>query len=462
MSSSADEFQSERLVDSAVGRRTYLVTYAQADITKFPTRESFGNMIASHFNAGTSKVKTEYWACCLEKHQDGGSHYHLSLKLNGVKKWHQVKCNINREENIVVHFSSKPSYYIAAYRYITKEDENVYHSEGHPNLENMNSPPTKNCTLAYREKKRLQRANSDTPTSSSSSSSRTRPPLKKRRLTNLEVADFIINNKIQNSTQLFAEANSRKEAGETDLANFVLARSPKALEDLISNTFRLINSAELLQRKSKSRIDLLREISLGECVDGCNKLWFTSAEEVLVNNKIHPILFASAIRELLFKGRGKHRNIIITGPANCGKTFLLKPLENIYKCFLNPAKDKYAWVGSAEAEVILLQDFRWDPETIAWKTLLLLLEGETVKLPAPKNQFSKDIEISTDIPIFATSKEAVMYKGPNNFRDDREDRMMEVRWKIFRLNVEITEDQQKCIQPCGRCFAELVFTGEIV
>jgi len=326
----------------------------------------------------------------------------------------------------------------------------------------MNSPPTKYCTLAYREKKRLEKDNCDTPTSSSSSSSRTRPPLKKRRLTNLEVADFITTNSIKNSTQLFAEANSRKGAGETDLANFVQGRSPKALEDLIRNTFKLTNSAKLLQRKSKSRIDLLREKNLGECVDGCNKLWFTCAEEVLVNNKIHPILFASALRELLFKGRGKSRNIIITGPANCGKTFLLKPLENIYHCFLNPAKDKYVWVGADEAEVILLQDFRWDPETIAWKTFLLLLEGETVKLPAPKNHFSKDIEITTDIPIFATSKEPVLYKGPNNVRDDREDRMMEVRWKIFRLYVEITEDQQKSIQPCGRCFSELVFTGEIV
>jgi len=110
MSSSEDEFQSQRLVDTSVGRRTYLATYAQADLLKFPTRESFGNMIARHFNAGKAKAKTEYWACCLEKHKDGGSHYHLSLKLTGVKKWHQVKCNITRDEGIVVHFSTNPAF----------------------------------------------------------------------------------------------------------------------------------------------------------------------------------------------------------------------------------------------------------------------------------------------------------------------------------------------------------------
>jgi hypothetical protein len=39
------------------GRRQYLITYSQADINKFPTRESFGKMLENEFNAGTSQVK---------------------------------------------------------------------------------------------------------------------------------------------------------------------------------------------------------------------------------------------------------------------------------------------------------------------------------------------------------------------------------------------------------------------
>ena len=99
-------------------------------------------------------------------------------------------------------------------------------------------------------------------------------------------------------------------------------------------------------------------------------------------NKVNAYVYAAAIRELLTLGRGKFRNIIIVGPANCGKTFLFKPLEGIFKVFCNPANDKYAWVGADQVEIIVLQDFRWSPELIAWKDLLLLLEGETVKLPS--------------------------------------------------------------------------------
>ena len=42
-----------------VGRRQYLVSYSQADESKFFTRESFGKMLETEFNAGTSVVKVD-------------------------------------------------------------------------------------------------------------------------------------------------------------------------------------------------------------------------------------------------------------------------------------------------------------------------------------------------------------------------------------------------------------------
>ena len=59
--------------------------------------------------------------------------------------------------------------------------------------------------------------------------------------------------------------------------------------------------------------------------------------------------------------------------------------------FCNPAKGKYAWVGLNECGVAYLNDFRWPAELILWNDfLLLLLEGQTVHLPRPKNQFHTD------------------------------------------------------------------------
>ena len=134
-------------------------------------------------------------------------------------------------------------------------------------------------------------------------------------------------------------------------------------------------------------MDLLKTKLEEGCIEGCNELWLQCALEVLSNNHIHPYVYATAVRDAIINGRGKFRNIMIIGPTNCWRTFILKPLEKIYEVFSNPSNDKYGWVGADNAEIIILQDYRWSREAMQWKDLLFLLEGEVFKLPAPKNTF---------------------------------------------------------------------------
>ena len=137
---------------------------------------------------------------------------------------------------------------------------------------------------------------------------------------------------------------------------------------------------------------------------------------------------------------------------------MLKPLKSIFgdKVFDNPANNKYAWVGADKAEMILLQDFRFSKEVIAWKDLLLLVEGETVRLSAPKNHFSSDVVIDSDIPIFATSKCPIIYKGTFNFEDECETEMMNSRWRMVHFKHVFEEKDQKNVAPYGSCFAKLL------
>lgn len=457
-------------------RRTYLVTYSQANLEKFPTRLSFGKLLEDSFNKNgrNSKVRVTHWACCREEHTNGGQHYHASIKLSGPKRWLSVKNEMEDTAGIVVNFSDRHDNYYSAYKYVCKSDLSVLHSKDHPNLKEIGSPRTKNSTKAYRAacaaRKRRSAANeaanvnqpdgaSSSASGAESSSSNSKKP---KRLSNLDVSDFILEHKITNDTQLFAAANSRKKEGQSDLAGYVLAKNPKSLLELINNTWKLKNANEEIERERKSRMEIIKEAITLECVDGCNHDWISCALELLRYNNIHPFVYAAALRELLSLGRGKWRNVLIVGPTNCGKTFMLKPLEKLFKVFANPAHDKYAWVGADKAELILLQDFRWSSELIQWKDLLLLLEGEIVKLPSPKNHFVLDVCINTDIPIFATSKCRVEYIGKFNSRDEGETAMMAVRWKVFDFTRQISEEEQKSVPPCPRCFSELVLMGEIV
>ena len=234
--------------------------------------------------------------------------------------------------------------------------------------------------------------------------------------------------------------------------HFILSKQPKAVDDLINTTWLMKTARETLDRAKKSTADLLEETSKRQCVAGCNGAWLECANEILSNNSVDKGKFVEAAVCLLTKGRGKHRNLMIVGPANCGKTFILKLLTVLFKTFENPRTGTFALVGVEDAECIFLNDFRWSPTLIPWHDLLLMLEGEVVHLPAPKTHSTRDIELAKDTPIFCTSKRPLIYI---NVVDDRESEMMAVRWHIIYFNHQIPQEQRK-IPACGRCFTELL------
>eukprot|EP00111_Clytia_hemisphaerica_P003552 TCONS_00010143-protein len=170
------------------------------------------------------------------------------------------------------------------------------------------------------------------------------------------------------------------------------------------------------------------------------------------------------MRVLLEKGRGKHRNIMIIGPKDSGKTFLMDPIRFIFKTFLNPADDKYTWQDAEHCEAMFFNDFRWSKSMIRWNDLLVLLEGHPVRFPVPKNQRAKDILFTRDVPIFGTSRCRVTYGKDDNDEDDKtkgvgmENGTMKVCWVVYHLPFSIPNIVE--MDPCPRCYANLVFYGD--
>ncbi len=443
------------LSDKRSGRKQYLITYSKADAAKFPTRESFAQMLEDSFNFGKSVVKVDHWACCREPHEHGGFHYHCSLKLSGNKKWVSVKERITAKHGIVVNFSDSHDHYTSAYRYVCKDDKEVVHSKDHPNLAEARSPRTKRSIAANRAAGKKRKSETSTQ------GCKIAP--KKKRLSNSDVAAFIRKQNIKTYTGLFATAEKRREEGENDIADFIFSRSEKYLRELISKVWLMKDAPDKIQGRATTRIDKVRNALKEECASGCNRRWFECATEVLQLNNIDKDFYAKSLKDSLINGRGKFRNIMLVGPANCAKTFMLKPLKYMFtaeELFENPSNDKFGWVGAEKASILILQDFRWSKDSIAWKDLLLLLEGETVKLPAPKNFYAEDIVMDGDVAIFATSKVPVLYRGPYNTTDADEDAMMKVRWNTITFHHRFSQEDQKIVKPCARCFAELALIAD--
>ena len=152
---------------------------------------------------------------------------------------------------------------------------------------------------------------------------------------------------------------------------------------------------------------------------------------------------------------------MIVGTADCAKTFLCEPLQKMFVTFSNPSNNKYAWIGSDNAEIIYLNDFWWSSEVFGWKELLLLLEGQIVHLPLPKNQFAADICNDTDVPVISTSSHLIKYVGRGGLANPVENEMMAVQWRVFDFHHTIPEAEQISVPPCKKCFSKLILNGEI-
>lgn len=217
----------------------------------------------------------------------------------------------------------------------------------------------------------------------------------------------------------------------------------------------MVEAPAAVERGRKTRLEILQGEANSECREGCDGKWKQMAEQILDRNGISKAVFAKAIYDLLEHGRSKYRNVLVTGPANCGKTFILLPLTVIYRCFSNPATATFAWMGVENAEIIFLNDFRWNAQIIPWHDLLLLLEGGLVHFPAPKTHYPKDLAFDIDTPVFATSKHSLIYITGGAI-DETETEMMAVRWKQFVFQNPIPVNDQRQMPACGHCFSQFV------
>ena len=413
-------------------RSVYLITYSKADLSTVHTRECFRNFVLEAFHSTNKDNKVLQYAVCRERHMNGHLHNHMCLKLKKQRKWKSVRKYLDEIKGIKVNFQDGHANYYGAYSYVCKEDANVLLSEAHPNL--SHPPRTVAATTARRQ--------------------RTKQCVRVRKFDELDLSNIILKNN-KTRSQLLAFTKNMKDEGERALPTFIIKNIDQSVK-IMRTTWEMEESVMKEKRSRKSLIEILKEASLGSCkIENCK--WLMAAFNTLSNNNVQLIDFCQSIRLALEKGRGKKRNIMIVGPSNCGKTFMLKPLTNIFDCFSNPATGSFAWIGVEEKEVIYLNDFRWSKTIIAWSDFLRLLEGDEVHFPAPKTHYTNDIKLSKEsiTPVFSTSIKPISRNGDGEMGYG-ESIMMQYRWKVFSFHHQISVCDMIDIEPCTACFANLI------
>lgn len=428
-----------------VVRKVYLITYSRANEQLCASRDAFANMIIEAFRFDRGVVRPLHWAVCREPHEGGGFHFHMCICLSNNKRWLPVVRSL-AERGIHLNFQQRNDVYnyVGAYIYVCKSDRNVLHSIPHPDLTNVTQFRT-SAASATNQRRAGNGGNGGN---------------RQKKLTNLNVMQIIRSKGIKDDTSLLALADENFQQGHTALMEFIANNPERKYKELITKVWKIANAQRTVRRAESTRMQRMQQILAEPCIGECvnEKTWFKMAMDVLQNNGVNAYVFSEAVRKLLKDGRQKGNNILITGPRNCAKTFLLKPLTKVFNCFTNPSSGTYAFVGIQNKEVAFLNDLRYNSLMLPWQDFLNLLEGMEVHIPTPKTHFSEDIELTSDIPFFATSIAPIMFVGKSTDVSG-ENAMMECRWKEFKFTHSIPVEDQRHFPPCVRCFAELIFLG---
>ena len=95
-------------------RKVYLITYSQADVNKFPTRQSFADAVLAAF----AETIVVHWCCSKGHHQKSGVHYDMSVKLSKCQRGLPANKFLADRFEISVHFSSIHANYYTAWKYV--------------------------------------------------------------------------------------------------------------------------------------------------------------------------------------------------------------------------------------------------------------------------------------------------------------------------------------------------------
>lgn len=71
-------------------------------------------------------------------------------------------------------------------------------------------------------------------------------------MTSFEISQLIIKKGIKSKLELFALAQEQKEAGKTDVAEFIINRGPKVIAEVLDTAWEIEKAQETLQRSKKT------------------------------------------------------------------------------------------------------------------------------------------------------------------------------------------------------------------
>jgi len=396
-------------------------------------------LVKVHDECSITLVET---ACFLEPHESGDMHLNLLARASSQYRWKPVAERLLRQYKVHVSFGENVRTWAEGVVYfrVASEHKGPEALDQHPDQWHKDGCPSRFEDSLPR---RWQQEGFVRPT----------------RFTNLAFYELCRQHNLKEETEVWAKATELSEAGDKGLLAYLLDTDA---ETQLAKVLKATSATERVRRERLGRVGLLEEcFSQGSCCCATPQQCYLLQKEVLQNNGLDGP-FQKAVFEALRAGRAKRRNVCVLGPPDCGKTFLLKGLREVYSCYERPDGGSYQLEDLLGKEVVFLNDFEYDAsakEWMPWSFFKNFLEGGHLKVGRPKNR-GGNATFKGTAPVFATAPQEVKLfrKG---VEDTKETNQARKRFQYFSLTKEIPEGKvQEVLKTCGHCAARLFLEGK--
>jgi hypothetical protein len=263
---------------------------------------------------------------------------------------------------------------------------------------------------------------------------------------------------IRDVRQLKLRASDQAKQGDERLAEFCTCHREQELQEYLDNAWSIHEAPQRAAAENLDRLGKLQQASTGPCE--CRGVLEGSLRFILHHHQEDVTTFCSDVLHLLRVGAARGANLAIVGVPGCGKSTMFESLGKIFELCAKPEIGStfvLAEVLDAQPDVLLWQEFTWDPKGCSFEDLLAVLAGEKVGIRRP-GQASKTCRISAPMIYTSWQPLTMICKDPA---------------RMFALNTAMAErfktrvwcrplPQAGRVSPfphCGSCYAKFLLSN---
>ena len=215
------------------------------------------------------------------------------------------------------------------------------------------------------------------------------------------------------------------------------------------------------QRAREAKLTLTDKLrrAAAELPCKCGGVWAEGAKQILANNSVDAAKFAQAVLRALRVGARRGCNVACVGVGGCGKSALLEPLEQVFRCAPKPqAGSTFPLASALNCDVLLWQDYSHHEATLSFTDLLAFVVGEGLDVRLP----GKNVKLHNKAPVFFSGRTGIRSKVSDADAAYELNRMMSERFTTFKFAEPLPLASRKADWVhCGKCAAQfyLQFDG---